>query len=678
MQKIILPVFFLLATFVLPAQTQTNTSVFFETDRYELSPEARQSLDLLTFQLLIAPDYAVSIEAWTDDQGSDEYNLRLAANRADAVKQYLAAKGLVLSKTTVHSWGEQNLEYDNTSEQNRQLNRRVDVAVNSIFFRDYSALQDRLNDNTEQVLSIRPDQPQTLVTAKGTQILVPSGSFVFEDGSAPQGPVVLTVREAFSPEDFILHNLTTTSDGKILQTGGMVYIGAESEGRPLQLAGGAALTVALPTAKVDPGMELFYGEPTADNKINWKPAGQKFRQTLEDPRVTLDIDPLLGKRIMSIQVPASKQPTMPDFDGPMPPAPRKPVAPYKPRAPQKPDWTSIQKMFGGGSGEPLRKKDAKKADHYYRTAQAKFQRDSVEYERLLQRFLQNEANYVAAKARFAADRQKWNDELTERIRVIMAYEEEEYLYEYSVALQLAVKRIGKNIQRYENYSNLEHAVHNAAIDYYLMTQKERYNQRGSDQIPISGLYDKFIGFGITEGADFRSMLNSSRQAGLMRNNRQTVAKMLASTGVREISDSLKSEIRARRMLLVQSPHQADREIRAYVADVTRLGWINCDRFYNDPGEKVQMVVKEQEDATMYLLCRDINSLLAFYRDAQGNYVANGLPKGQKVSVISIKLKDGVPYLALHDTKAGESGDLKMDYRSLSLRDLRDELKKLNI
>ena len=49
MQKIILPVFFLLATFVLPAQTQTNTSVFFETDRYELSPEARQSLDLLTF-----------------------------------------------------------------------------------------------------------------------------------------------------------------------------------------------------------------------------------------------------------------------------------------------------------------------------------------------------------------------------------------------------------------------------------------------------------------------------------------------------------------------------------------------------------------------------------------------------------------------------------------------------
>ena len=115
-----------------------------------------------------------------------------------------------------------------------------------------------------------------------------------------------------------------------------------------------------------------------------------------------------------------------------------------------------------------------------------------------------------------------------------------------------------------------------------------------------------------------------------------------------------------------------------VAVVTRLGWINCDRFYNDPAEKVQMVVKEQEDATMYVLCRDINSLLAFYRDAQGNYVVSGLPKGKKVSVISIKLKDGVPYMALHDTKAGESGDLKMDYRSMSLRDLRDELKKLNI
>jgi hypothetical protein len=112
--------------------------------------------------------------------------------------------------------------------------------------------------------------------------------------------------------------------------------------------------------------------------------------------------------------------------------------------------------------------------------------------------------------------------------------------------------------------------------------------------------------------------------------------------------------------------------------MTRLGWINCDRFYNDPTEKVQMVVKEQENATMYVLCRDINSVLAFSRDAQGNYVADGLPKGKKVSVISIKLKDGVPHLAMRDTKVGESGDLKMDYRSMSLRDLRDELKKLNI
>lgn len=677
MQKIPLLLCFLAAAHVLPAQTQTTASVFFESDQYELTPEARQSLDAVAVQLLAAPDYSVGIEAWTDDQGTQEYNLRLAANRAESVKNYLTGKGLVPAKTTVRSWGEQNLEYDNASEQDRRLNRRVDVAITSIFFPDYPALQTSLTANTEQILTIQPNQSQTVTTNRGTMVVVPSEAFVFEDGTSPAGPVEIIVREAFSPADFILHNLTTISDGKILQTGGMVYIGAQADGRPLHLANGAAITVALPTGKVDPGMELFYGQQDAGNNINWKPAGQKFRQTIEEQQVTLDIDPALGRRIMAIQVPVYPQPSLPNFTGAMAPKPRRPVAPYKPRAPQKPDWTNVQRMFGGG-GEALRKKDAKKADKYYSDASAKYQRDSVDYERLYLRYLQNESNYESAKIRYASDRMNWEAELSHRIKTILAYEQELYLYEYSLALQPGLKRIGKNIRRYENYSNLEHAVHNAAVEQSLMAKKESYLKRNSDLMSVGALYDKYIGFDIVESGQFRSMIQSNRQKTLVRDNKQTTSKMLAATGIRQISDSLKAEIREQRLLSVKTSDQADRAIRAYVTDVTRLGWINCDKFYNDPAEKIQLVVDEPEDATLYVLCRDINSVLAFSRNAQGTYVANGLPKGKKVSVVSIKLKDGVPHFALHDTKVGDPGALKMDYRSMTLRDLREELKKLNI
>lgn len=154
--------------------------------------------------------------------------------------------------------------------------------------------------------------------------------------------------------------------------------------------------------------------------------------------------------------------------------------------------------------------------------------------------------------------------------------------------------------------------------------------------------------------------------------------MLKSCGIKAISDSLKSEIKEKRLLNAKTAQQADVALRAYVADVTKLGWINCDKFYNDPAEKVQIAVSEQEDATMYVVCKDINSILPMSRNGQGVYAAGGLPKGKKVSVVSIKLKDGAPQFAVCDVKAGEAGALSMNYRNISLKDLREELKRLNI
>jgi hypothetical protein len=678
MQKILLAAIFLLAASILPAQNPSTASVFFETDRYELSPDARQTLDALAQQLAAAPDYSVNIEAWTDDRGTQAYNLRLAENRASAVRQYLAEKGLLLTKTSVRSWGEQNLDYDNATEENRQLNRRVDVALTPVFFHEYSALQTRLVSNTEQTLTIQPAQPQTVTAANGTKVVVPAQAFVFEDGTSPEGPVELIVREAFSPSDFITHNLTTTSNGRILQTGGMVYIGAQANGRPLTLADGASLTVALPTQNVDPNMELFYAEQTADGNVNWQPAGQKFRQTLENPRVTLDIDPALGARIMAIQVPVYPAPVAPVFSSEMPPEPRQPIAPYKPRAPQKPDWAQVQKMFGG---EKMSKKEAKKADKHFQTLLAKYQRDSADYVRLINRYFQNHANYEAAKVKYASERQHWRDELGRRIAAIRNYERELYLHEYSVALQLAVKRVGKNIQRYENYSNLDFAVHSAATEHYRLMQKERVFKPQRDLVSVGALYNKYVGYKVMESSGFKDLLSNRRNRSNhteFSDNREAIRKMHAETGIRPISDSLRREINERQMLVARTPGQADRAIRAYVADVTQLGWINCDRFYDDPAEKVQLVVNEQEDATMYALCRDLNSILPLTRTGENTYAVNGLPKGRAVSIVSIKLKEGVPYLALHDTKVGQTKDLKMAYRSMTLQGLKEELKRLNI
>ena len=417
MNKNFLLVLLLFVSKMASAQNPTSTaSIFFETDRSELSPEARQTLDALAPTLLQAPDYQVNIEAFTDDRGSEQYNLRLAADRAASVQNYLAAKGLIADKTSVQNWGEKKAA--GPTDLGRQKSRRVDVGVNAFFFNDFEALRDRLSANTEQVLKIKPGQEQTLRSVKGTLLVVPANAFVFEDGTAPTAEVDIILQEAYDPSDFVLHNLTTMSEGRILQTGGMVSITARSDGKELRLADGSALTVSIPNGgNFDPSMELFYAQPVANGSVDWKPAGQKFRKTLRPVRVELAIDPALGKRIAAIKVPEYPKPALPVFVGQMPPEPKISAAPYQPRPPKKPEWNKVQFMFGGGSGEMTRmsKKELKKAKKYYNIQMANFVRDSTKYVELDKRYQRNVEGHEKAKIRYVADHRAWEYQLQTRL-----------------------------------------------------------------------------------------------------------------------------------------------------------------------------------------------------------------------------------------------------------------------
>lgn len=676
MQKIFLTCLSLMAACFLKAQTASTVSVFFETDQSALSPETCRTLDALAAGLLETPDYSLNIEAYTDDRGTDEYNLRLANSRADAVQQYLSRKGLSPGKITVKSWGERNLLYDNATEENRQKNRRVDVLATFYDFAGVADLQKRLAAQGEQTMTIRTDRDQQITAAAGTLIVIPARSFVFEDGSAPEGAVEITVKEAYAPADWIAHNLATTSDGRLLQTGGMVYIDARSEGKPLALAAGASLTVAMPAKNIDPAMELFYSRQDANGNINWQPVGQSFRQTLQDPDVKLDIDPSLGARIMALQAPLYPKPEAPSSKNDMPPEPRLPNAPRPPFPPRKPEWDGVQGMFGSRPGEIMSRKGAKKARKYYEEALAKYERDSADYIKLYEKYLAKVANYEAAKERYATDYQNWEQELEGRIRRVVDFEREQYLHVFSTGLQLAIKQTGKNIGQYRLYSNLEFAVRDAADRNYRQRLREEFMNQTRGRVVISDLYYKCIGHKVVDGPAFRDVYSHVKNTYPSDTLQRAITGILKNIGIKAISDSLKSELKEKRLLAAKSPEQANRYLRAYVADVAQLGWINCDKFYKDPGERVQLVVNESEEAAMYVVCKDINSILTCFPAGKGTYVATGIPRGRQVSIISIKLKDGKAQFAMRDLKAGEAGAVNMNYKSLSVRELREELRNL--
>lgn len=653
-----------------------RSAVYFDTDQYVLTTEAVLALENLCAQLSRYPDYTVDLEAYTDDRGSADYNERLAANRAEAVQAFLKGKGLLADKTTVQSWGERKQNFDNNTEAGRQQNRRVDILITNWYFNTLSDFQARLSNRVSQTQVIQPDREQQVTAAGGTVLIVPPNSFVFEDGTAPAGPVQVTLREALQPSDWILNGLTTTSGDQILQSGGMFYVEARANGKPLELASGARLTVALPTAgrRMDPEMQLFYGEHTPNGQtINWTNTQTAFRQTYFNPEITLAIDSLLAKRILALRVPVPPKPQMPNFHG-LPPAPLKPEKPTVPRKPVRASWAAALEQFGiqPDDKNPSSKR-VKKAEAWFAKAQSNYLADSVIYEKANANYQQKLAQYDQAMKRYEDARIAWRQEAKRRIGMMVEHERQMYFYLYAVALRGAIKSTAKDINA--NYRNLTGVARSRAG---LMTKRyfSGYDLTQDGRLIPSEYYRAF-GLDFVKSDLFKVL---ERQVLTETARQDTIYKkidaLIQKTGLMAISDSLKDEIRKKELERAQSGQQKQQVLNAYVTDIDQLGWVNVDKFAKMQGERAPLAVKETDDASVYVACLEINSILPLYRSGD-TFSIDLLPKGMRITVVAVKIKDGMPQLAIQNLVIGETTTPSLAYKSCTLSSLREEMKKLN-
>jgi outer membrane protein OmpA-like peptidoglycan-associated protein len=79
--------------------------------------------------LLAYPGLKIQLEGHTDSIGSDQYNMKLSEQRANAVRDYLIEKRVRSSGVTAVGFGKANPVASNTTEAGRQRNRRVEMVV---------------------------------------------------------------------------------------------------------------------------------------------------------------------------------------------------------------------------------------------------------------------------------------------------------------------------------------------------------------------------------------------------------------------------------------------------------------------------------------------------------------------------------------------------------------------
>lgn len=106
-----------------------DSGILFDVNQSTLKTNARSNIESLATSLKNNPETTVLIVGHTDATGSDAYNQKLSVRRAEAVKSYTIAQGIASSRLSTEGRGESEAISDNTTEEGRALNRRVEIVI---------------------------------------------------------------------------------------------------------------------------------------------------------------------------------------------------------------------------------------------------------------------------------------------------------------------------------------------------------------------------------------------------------------------------------------------------------------------------------------------------------------------------------------------------------------------
>ncbi|HSI91696.1 MAG TPA: OmpA family protein [Adhaeribacter sp.] len=104
-------------------------NIFFGSAKYNLEPKSKTELKKLIAFLRRNPAIKVEISGHTDDIGTDQSNQELSEKRARAVADFLTNNGVPRDRIRSAGYGESKPAVPNSSEANRQQNRRIEFKI---------------------------------------------------------------------------------------------------------------------------------------------------------------------------------------------------------------------------------------------------------------------------------------------------------------------------------------------------------------------------------------------------------------------------------------------------------------------------------------------------------------------------------------------------------------------
>lgn len=254
----------------------SSTSVFdlhFEPNDHLLSENAYPLLAEATQNALAAKwGYQIGLEIFPTDHDA------LDRERVDEIVDYLEEKKIKVDKILYYS----NPAHVPTDVKSKKDWNFIRLSIDYQLPPTVSAVEKNTKKATEKKAVISKKIPQwarkvvdykeneeqfsisnfseiELKTADGSFIKFEPESFVFEDGTTVTTPIKIVTKHATTKDVAILEELTTISDGELLESRGMIYVNATSMGKQLRLAEGKEMQISLRVQPLENNSKGFDG-----------------------------------------------------------------------------------------------------------------------------------------------------------------------------------------------------------------------------------------------------------------------------------------------------------------------------------------------------------------------------------------------------------------------------------
>lgn len=543
----------------------------------------------------------------------------------------------------------------------------------------WQALQSTLVEGQRQTFLVNPAQPSTVRAARGTEVKVPAGSLVFADGSVPKGPITLEVREALTPGDWFSQQLSTlTTDGQLLQTGGMLQVSASSEGKPLQVKKGKSLRVEMPAfgGKAQPDMQIFYGQTHhADGPTTWNLAANATAVGTPRPKLgDQAMRNLFSAFLATAKVPETK-PQLPTFNGRIllaargrrPRAPRPlPAPPAAPAATQK-AYTALS------IAEKTAVKQYEQRMAYYRSA-------FVRAENAWERYRRDSTKYAQAKTY----QKQCQGQLIQ-------YEDSSFMY-------LLAKTWNQVLDRYQDYplqmKDLKAIAKGEKVDGYSTFLQLRNNpeyrgtaiklndKRAAVDLERIPAYNYFYAKKIKDKPkwyQFKARKDPALYGVRWHRQRwESHFKSCSDSLLATWGTPLLDTTDLQRKIEIAATENVD-GLMHYSFNVEQLDWVNIDRFLKTQNltEQVLATVETPKDTRVFLYCPSIQG--ALWLEGKGQrFESPRLPKDVPVKLVALQLRDGAPALCIREVTTGTEAAtaVHFEFEPVTLETLKSALATL--